>query len=123
MAKVKAKNTKPEMKVRRALHAAGYRYRLHVKTLPGKPDLVLRKYGMVVFVHGCFWHWHGCKRSRMPSTNVEYWTKKINRNVQRGAEVQRQLIELGWKVVTIWECSIEDGIAVALETLQLVKPV
>jgi DNA mismatch endonuclease (patch repair protein) len=117
MAKVKSKNTTPELKVRRAVHAAGFRYSLHRKNLPGTPDLVFRRYKLVVFVHGCFWHWHGCKRSRMPTANHEYWTAKIARNVARDARHLEDLAALGWNAHIIWECEIAAGVERLIELL------
>jgi len=110
MALIKSKNTSPEIKVRRAIHAAGFRYQLHRKDLPGTPDLVFPRFRLIVFVHGCFWHWHGCKRSRMPSTNHDYWTAKIERNVKRDAVDRTRLDELGWQVHVVWECQLDVGI-------------
>ena len=110
MRQVRSVNTKPEMIVRSALHAAGYRFRLHRRDLPGNPDLVFPRYKVVVFVHGCFWHWHGCKRSRMPATNRDYWESKIARNVERDRETMAQLAALGWDVHVIWECDLKTGI-------------
>lgn len=106
MRQVRSRDTKPEMRVRRALHAAGLRFRLHDKRLPGRPDLALRKRKTVVFVHGCLWHWHGCPRSRMPSSNVDYWRAKIARNVERDAEHAVALQRLGWRVEVVWECEL-----------------
>lgn len=117
MRAVRATDTSPELLVRRRVHAAGHRYRLHDKRLPGKPDLVFRRYKLVVFVHGCFWHWHGCKRSRMPATNRDYWTAKIARNVARDERVQAELAAAGWQVRVIWECSLDEGIATLLAEL------
>ena len=97
MARVKSRDTGPEMEVRRALHRAGHRFRLHRSDLPGRPDLLFPRHRLVLFVHGCFWHWHGCKRSRMPRSNVEYWTAKIERNVNRDAQTRSELEHLGWK--------------------------
>jgi DNA mismatch endonuclease (patch repair protein) len=111
MRRVLSENTTPEMEVRRALHAAGIRFRLHRKDLPGKPDLVLPRHRIALFVHGCFWHWHGCKRSRMPQDNREYWTAKIDRNVERDKANRARLEQLGWRVRIIWECALSDGIA------------
>lgn len=109
MRRVKGANTKPEMKVRRFLHARGFRYRLHGADLPGKPDIVLPKYGVVVFVHGCFWHGHpGCPRSALPATRRDYWETKIGRNRQRDARNARALRKAGWRVLTAWECRIRD---------------
>lgn len=109
MAKVKSRDTKPEKKVRSLLFSLGFRFRLCQKNLPGKPDIVLKKYRTVIFVHGCFWHGHkNCKNARIPKSNVEFWKNKIERNKQRFAEVSRQLQEQGWKVVVIWECETKD---------------
>lgn len=121
MGRVKSKGTSPEMKVRRTLHAAGYRFRLHRKDLPGAPDLVLSRYQMVIFVHGCFWHWHGCKRSRMPATNRVYWEGKIGRNVARDAMNQKALEDAGWRYRIIWECELSTGIANVLAELAELK--
>ena len=105
MSGIRGKDTKPEMKVRRFLHAVGFRYRLHVRDLPGRPDIVLPKYRTVVQVHGCFWHRHaGCRSAAMPASNVEMWSAKFARNIERDREVERQLIEMGWRVLTVWEC-------------------
>ena len=106
MAAVKSRNTKPEMYVRRKLHAAGYRYRLHSRALPGKPDIVLSRYSTVVLIHGCFWHRHGCKPNSTPTRNSSYWRAKIERNVARDLRNMVALEEAGWNVVTIWECEI-----------------
>ncbi len=109
MAKVKSRDTKPEKKVRSLLFSLGFRFRLCQKNLPGKPDIVLKKYKTVIFVHGCFWHGHeNCKNARIPKSNVEFWKNKIEYNKQRFAEVSRQLQEQGWKVVVIWECETKD---------------
>jgi DNA mismatch endonuclease (patch repair protein) len=108
MRAVKSKDTSPELIVRRLVHGLGYRFRLHRKDLPGKPDLVFPSRGAVIFVHGCFWHWHGCKRSRMPATNKPYWTEKIGRNVQRDRRTRRELTRLGWRSLIIWECQTSD---------------
>lgn len=109
MAKIKSRDTKPEKKVRSLLFSLGFRFRLCQKNLPGKPDIVLKKYRTVIFVHGCFWHGHeNCKNARIPKSNVEFWKNKIERNKQRFAEVSRQLQEQGWKVVVIWECETKD---------------
>lgn len=108
MRAVKSSNTKPEIALRKALFALGYRYRLNVKTLPGKPDLVLAKHRTVIFVHGCFWHGHDCKRGgRVPKTNRAYWTAKIARNQARDAGNEAALKALGWRVITVWECELK----------------
>ena len=108
MRAVKSRDTKPEMRVRRLLHRAGYRYRLHATDLPGAPDIVFRGRRKAVFVHGCFWHGHDCKRgARMPATNVEYWRRKIGRNVERHARNLKALAADGWTVLTLWECELK----------------
>ncbi len=117
MGRVKSQDTAPELYVRRALHAAGLRFRLHDKHLPGAPDLVLRKHRTVVFVHGCQWHWHGCKRSRMPSSNVDYWRRKISRNVERDAANAAALDALGWRVEVVWECELAPATSRLIEQL------
>lgn len=108
MSRIKSGDTEPELVVRRILHAHGYRFRLRVPNLPGKPDIVLPKHKTVVLVHGCFWHQHSKCRdgSRIPSSNVGYWGQKLARNVERDRKNRRTLRRLGWKVVTIWECDI-----------------
>ena len=109
MSRIRSKDTAPEIRVRSMLHKAGYRFRLHVKDLPGKPDIVLPKYKTVIFVHGCFWHRHkGCSKATTPSTNSEYWKKKFQRNVERDKQDQAELKKLGWKVIVIWECETID---------------
>lgn len=108
MSRVRSRDTTPELVVRRALHQAGFRYRLHCKDLPGSPDIVLPKYRTVVQVHGCFWHGHYCSRgNRLPHTNTEYWRRKIQRNRDRDESTRRALSETGWRVVIIWECDHE----------------
>lgn len=118
MARVKGENTAPEMVVRKALHSAGYRYRLHRKDLPGRPDVVFSSYRLVVFIHGCFWHWHGCKRSRMPSSNINYWKKKIERNMERDRANQSLLNDDGWEIRIIWECQVLEGTRELLQRLK-----
>lgn len=105
MSRIRSKDTAPEKLVRSALHRAGYRFRLHVKTLPGKPDIVLSKYKTVIFVHGCFWHRHPhCPKATNPSTHTDYWHKKFLQNVERDQREQAELKQMGWKVIVIWEC-------------------
>ncbi len=107
MAAIKGKNTKPELLVRSMLHRAGYRFSLHRKDLPGKPDIVLRKYKTVIFVHGCFWHRHkGCKGATTPKTRTEWWQQKFDRNVANDKKHNRALKKLGWNVITVWECEL-----------------
>ena len=110
MAAVKSKDTGPELEVRRALHRNGFRFRLHRSDLPGSPDLVLPKHKVALFVHGCFWHSHGCKKSKLPKSNVQYWTAKIEQNTQRDDRVRRDLDKLGWKWRVIWQCDIAAGV-------------
>jgi len=109
MAAIKGKDTKPEMIVRRFLHAAGYRYRLHDRKLPGCPDLVFPGLHTVIFIHGCFWHGHeNCKYFRLPKSNVEFWQNKIDRNRKRDVKVRTALEEQRWNVITVWECGLRD---------------
>lgn len=115
MSGIRGKDTKPEMFVRRHLHAAGLRYRLHRRGLPGTPDLVLQKYAAVVFVHGCFWHQHpGCPLAVMPSTNVEFWRDKLARNRARDLSHRGELDEMGYRIFVVWECELSQG---RIETL------
>lgn len=124
MAAVKGKDTKPEMIVRRAAHALGYRYRLHRKDLPGKPDLVFPGRRKAVFVHGCFWHGHDCARGRRkPKQNADYWAAKIARNVARDRASQAALADAGWAVLTVWECETKDGAALGLRLAVFLGPV
>ncbi|WP_421859818.1 very short patch repair endonuclease [Oceanicaulis sp.] len=114
MQTVKSKDTKPEMIVRRLAHALGYRFRLHRKDLPGSPDLVFVGRKKAIFVHGCFWHGHDCKRgSRQPKTNADYWRAKIGRNVSRDAASLQALDDQGWRALVIWECEMKDRTALA----------
>src|SRR5258708_32237927 len=111
MRRIKGKNTKPEMAVRRLVCSLGYRYRLHRKDLPGKPDLVFGTKRKVIFVHGCFWHGHerdGCLDGRWPKSNAAYWHPKLARNKERDAERLTALKKMGWRVLTIWECETPD---------------
>src|ERR1700742_4379294 len=105
MSRIKAKDTKPELVVRKILHAKGFRYRLHQKGLPGKPDIVLPKYKTVIFVHGCFWHGHkGCKYFVVPKTRTEWWLNKINKNIENDNKAVKALKKDGWRILTLWEC-------------------
>ena len=109
MSRIRSKNTIPEVKVRSILHSLGYRFRLHRKDLPGKPDIVLPKYKTVIFVHGCFWHQHdNCQRSHTPQSNQSYWGPKLSGNVARDKRVKNELKDLGWTVKTLWECETSD---------------
>lgn len=108
MSRVHSKDTKPEEAVRKALFAAGFRYRKNDKRLPGKPDIVLPKYKTVIFVNGCFWHNHACKKNiRIPKTNVEFWSNKLEQNTKRDQQHYADLKNLGWNVLVIWECELE----------------
>ena len=109
MAAIKGKDTKPEMIVRKYLFSCGLRFRVQVRKLPGTPDIVLPKYKTVIFVNGCFWHGHGgCKYFRLPKSNVEFWKEKIERNIERDRESMQALLDLGWKVIRIWECELRN---------------
>jgi DNA mismatch endonuclease (patch repair protein) len=108
MSKIRSKNTKPEKILRSWFYANGLRFRIHHKDLPGKPDIVFGKYKTVIFVHGCFWHYHkDCREGRIPSTNTKFWEEKLMKNIQRDEKHQAKLKELGWKVIVVWECEID----------------
>ncbi|MCW7556225.1 very short patch repair endonuclease [Endozoicomonas gorgoniicola] len=107
MAAIHSKNTKPELIVRKALHALGFRYRIHCKNLPGSPDLVLSKYKAVIQVNGCFWHGHDCHLFKMPKTRTEYWQQKISSNQARDEKNREALLESGWRLMVVWECAIQ----------------
>ncbi len=109
MSKVRGKNTRPEKAVRSLLHRLGFRFRLHVKELPGSPDIVLPKYKAVIFVHGCFWHQHpGCKKASVPETRKDFWNGKLQRNVERDEQNKNDLQNLGWSVLVVWECELKS---------------
>lgn len=108
MASVRSFGTAPELAVRSILHRLGLRFRLQQRSLPGTPDIVLKRYATVVFVHGCFWHGHNCPRGRVPSTRQEFWLPKLKRNRERDRENARQLRLLGWRVLNVWECELRD---------------
>lgn len=110
MSRIRSSNTAPEVALRCAMHAVGFRFRLHSKGLPGKPDIVLPRYKTVIFVHGCFWHRHrGCKVATTPKTNTEFWVEKFDRNVVRDARTREQLEGLGWRVIVVWECELRSA--------------
>jgi len=109
MAGIKGKNTWPELALRYRLHAAGLRYRLHRRQLPGTPDLVFPKFGCVIFVHGCFWHWHECRYSKIPATRRMFWIEKLGANRERDRKAVAQLIASGWRCAIVWECSIRGA--------------
>src|ERR1700739_421736 len=111
MAAIKSRNTKPELAVRKLLHASGFRFRLHRKDLPGRPDIVLPRYKTAIFVHGCFWHQHeGCKLASKPSSRQEYWKAKFDRNAERDRNSFASLTALGWRVVVVWECDVRKSV-------------
>lgn len=114
MRAVRSQDTKPELVVRRLVHLLGFRFRLHRKDLPGKPDLVFSGRRRVIFVHGCFWHGHDCTRgARVPKTNSEYWLAKISRNRLRDQRVRQELDDAGWQILTVWECELSSAEALA----------
>jgi len=105
MSRIRSKDTNPELSVRKILTALGLRYRLHVSRLPGKPDIVIAKWKTVIFINGCFWHQHkGCRRKFVPKTNIDYWKRKLERNVERQKENIKALKKLNWRVIILWEC-------------------
>lgn len=124
MARVRGKNTEPEMRGRRLLHALGYRFRLHRRDLPGSPDLVFPGRRAVVFVHGCFWHRHeGCRLASTPKSNEAFWQAKFGRNVERDARKKRELQALGWRVLVVWQCETTDAEALAARLQDFLGPV
>jgi len=119
MSRIRGRNTKPERVVRSLLHRLGYRFRLHRTDLPGKPDIVLPKYKSVIFVHGCFWHRHkDCKFAYTPKSRTDFWIKKLESNANRDQKIIGELTELGWKVITVWECDLRvpDQLSRRLDT-------
>lgn len=125
MSKVRSANTQLEMAVRRLVHGMGYRYRLHRKDLPGKPDLVFPGRRKVIFVHGCFWHRHGdpaCRLARLPKSRLDFWLPKLSANEERDAKVLARLGELGWGVMTIWECQVRDTEALKRRICEFLDP-
>lgn len=128
MSRIKAKDTKPELLVRKYLFCKGFRYRVNVKDLPGKPDIVLPKYKTVIFIHGCFWHGHeGCKYFVIPKTRTEWWTEKIRKNKERDQQEHEALRKTGWNIITVWECQLKprkreqtlEGILLLLQKIYL----
>jgi DNA mismatch endonuclease (patch repair protein) len=117
MAGIKGKNTKPELLIRKAIHALGYRYRLHPKELPGKPDIFLRKYNAAIFVNGCFWHGHDCHLFRLPGTRTDFWAKKISDNTDRDERTRKELAACGIRHMTVWECALKGRTSLPLETV------
>lgn len=122
MQSVGQKDTGPEISLRRMLHGLGYRFRLHRKDLPGRPDLVFPSRRKVVFVHGCFWHGHTCPKGRLPKTKIENWALKIETNTQRDARAIQRLAELGWKSQVVWECELKNPEHVALKLARFLGP-
>lgn len=121
---VRSKNTRPEVRVRALLHKVGFRFSLHRKDLPGKPDICLRKYRSVVLVHGCFWHNHaGCRNGRLPDSNRDFWEKKIHMTKIRDLQNEAALEKLGWKVLTVWECELCDESALERRLVRQLKGV
>ena len=117
MSGIRGKNTKPEILVRKALHARGFRYRLHGRRLPGKPDIVLPKYNAVIFVHGCFWHGHDCHLFKLPRSRTEFWQEKIKSNRERDVEIRKLLLDNGWRVAEVWECSVKGKLRIDMPDL------
>jgi len=117
MSGIKAKDTKPELIIRKGLHARGFRYRLHDKRLPGKPDLVFPKFKAVIFVHGCFWHGHDCHLFKWPSSRSEFWRNKITRNREKDSSVAEELHNSGWRILVIWECAIKGKTRMKLDKI------
>ncbi|MGH9839078.1 MAG: very short patch repair endonuclease [Blastocatellia bacterium] len=121
MASVHEKNTTPELAVRSLLHRMGCRFRLHRKDIPGKPDIVLPRHKKSIFVHGCFWHQHkGCKHAARPTSNTDYWNKKLDRNIERDKANRKKIGELGWKVMVIWECETRNHELLADKLLKFI---
>ena len=121
MSKVGQKNTGPEMKLRKSLHKLGLRYRLHDKRLPGSPDIVFPRFKAVLFVHGCFWHRHGCKATTTPSTNVDFWRKKFEENTARDRRHTEALLTAGWRVAVVWQCALDGKNADPGEVAKVVR--
>ena len=117
MSGIRGKDTIPELLIRKALFAKGFRYRLHDRRLPGKPDLVFPKYDAVIFIHGCFWHGHDCHLFKWPSTRPEFWKNKINRNREVDERNYKKIKEDGWRILTIWECAIKGKTRLSLEKI------
>lgn len=109
MRRIRSKDTAPEFMIRQLLHSLGYRYRLHRHDLPGRPDIVFPGRRKVIFVHGCYWHAHGCKLSHTPKSNEDYWSPKLQRNVERDQRNRARLLELGWQTFVVWECEVRDA--------------
>jgi DNA mismatch endonuclease, patch repair protein len=123
MSRIKSKDTIPEKKVRSMLHKMGYTFRLHRKDLPGTPDIVLPRYKVAIFVHGCFWHRHkGCKFAYQPKSRANFWQTKLECNVERDRRTEEELIELGWQIVIIWECELANDCRLKKRIAALLEP-
>ncbi|QND17088.1 DNA mismatch endonuclease Vsr (plasmid) [Rhizobium leguminosarum bv. trifolii] len=123
MSGIRGKNTRPELAVRKAVHALGYRFRVHRKDLPGSPDLVLPRKNTVVFVHGCYWHRHeGCRYCYTPKSNIEFWATKFEKNIARDERVREELEQRGWRVVTLWECETADEDDLRIRLKEVFRP-
>ncbi len=117
MSGIRGKDTKPELVIRKGLHSMGFRYKLHVINLPGKPDLVLPRYSAIIFVNGCFWHGHDCHLFKWPSTRIDFWHKKITRNQQKDTENLSALLDTSWRVLVIWECALKGKMRRPVESV------
>ena len=121
MSRIKGKNTKPELALRSKLHRAGFRFRLHSKDLPGRPDIILPRYHIAIFVHGCFWHRHdGCRYATTPSTRQEFWSEKFDKNIERDARNRAALEAAGWTVCVVWECELQSDLEAVLNRLSMI---
>ena len=121
MSNISGKETKPEILVRKYLFSKGFRFRKNVNELPGKPDIVLPKFGVVILVHGCFWHGHSCKKGKLPSSNVQFWKNKISQNINRDVIVIKRLNDLGWRVFVLWQCEIRNKLDREVRLNQLIE--
>lgn len=121
MSRVRSRNTGPEMYVRRCVWSEGFRYRLNVKKLPGRPDMVFARYRLAVFVHGCFWHQHDCPNAKRPSSNRDYWDRKLDGNMERDSRNRAKLEGLGWTVATVWECNLQASTEALLSRLKCLR--
>ena len=122
MSRIRGTDTKPELFVRRTLHAMGYRFRTHVRALPGRPDLVFSRRHAAIFVHGCFWHRHGCSKTYVPKTRQMFWREKFTGNVNRDKRNQRLLADAGWRVLVVWECEVETDDSLLDRTVAFLGP-
>ena len=123
MSNISGKETKPEILVRKYLFSKGFRFRKNVNELPGKPDIVLPKFGVVILVHGCFWHGHSCKKGKLPSSNVQFWKNKISQNINRDVIVIKRLNDLGWRVFVFWQCEIRNKLDREVRLNQLIEDI